>query len=60
MAVESEFYMDFFNSAVDFLQTLETALGGGLGIWGGITLRGGCGNDTPGANAHVGKRNTII
>ena len=28
--------MDFFNSAVDVLQTLVIALGAGLGIWGGI------------------------
>ena len=30
--------MDFFNSAVDVLQTLVIALGAGLGIWGGINL----------------------
>ena len=30
--------MEFFNSAVDVLQTLVTALGGGLGIWGVINL----------------------
>ena len=46
-------YMEFFNSAVDVLQTLVTALGGGLGIWGVINLLEGCGNDNPGANAHV-------
>ena len=45
--------MEFFNSAVDVLQTLVTALGGGLGIWGVINLLEGCGNDNPGANAHV-------
>ena len=28
--------MEFFNSAVDVLQTLVVALGAGLGIWGGI------------------------
>ena len=27
--------MEFFNSAVDVLQTLVVALGAGLGIWGG-------------------------
>ena len=47
------FYMEFFNSAVDVLQTLVTALGGGLGIWGVINLLEGYGNDNPGANAHV-------
>ena len=45
--------MDFFNSAVDVLQTLVIALGAGLGIWGGINLMEGYGNDNPGANAHV-------
>ena len=49
----SEVYMDFFNSAVDVLQTLVIALGAGLGIWGGINLMEGYGNDNPGANAHV-------
>ena len=43
--------MEFFNSAVDVLQTLVTALGGGLGIWGVINLLEGYGNDNPGANA---------
>ena len=45
--------MDFFNSAVDVLQTLVIALGAGLGIWGGINLMEGYGNDNPGANAHL-------
>ncbi len=36
--------MDFFNSAVDVLQTLVIALGAGLGIWGGINLMEGYGN----------------
>ena len=30
--------MDFFNSAIDVLQTLVIALGAGLGIWGAINL----------------------
>ena len=30
--------MDFFNSAVDVLQTLVIALGAGLGIWGVIKI----------------------
>ena len=30
--------MEFFNSAVDVLQTLVIALGAGLGIWGVITF----------------------
>ena len=45
--------MDFFNSAVDVLQTLVIALGAGLGIWGVINLLEGYGNDNPGSNAHV-------
>ena len=52
-AAESEDYMEFFNSAVDVLQTLVIALGAGLGIWGVINLLEGYGNDNPGANAHV-------
>lgn len=47
------FYMEFFNSAVDVLQTLVIALGGGLGVWGVVNLLEGYGNDNPGANAHV-------
>jgi hypothetical protein len=43
--------MDFFNSAVDVLQTLVIALGGGLCIWGGINLLEGYGNDNPGAKS---------
>ena len=52
-SVPGKIYMEFFNSAVDVLQTLVTALGGGLGIWGVINLLEGYGNDNPGANAHV-------
>ena len=48
-----EFYMAFFNSAVNVLQTLVIALGAGLGIWGVINLLEGYGNDNPGANAHI-------
>ena len=39
--------MDFFNSAVDVLQTLVIALGAGLGIWGGITSWRGTATITP-------------
>ena len=45
--------MAFFNAAVGVLQTLVVALGAGLGIRGAINLLEGCGNDNPGANAHV-------
>ena len=43
--------MEFFNSAVDVLQTLVIALGAGLGIWGVINLLEGYGNDNPGAKS---------
>ncbi len=43
--------MDFFNSAIDTLQTLVTALGAGLGVWGAINLLEGYGNDNPGAKS---------
>ena len=44
-------FMEFFNSAVDVLQTLVIALGAGLGIWGVINLLEGYGNDNPGAKS---------
>ena len=50
---QEEMTMDFFNSAVEVLQTLVVALGAGLGVWGVINLLEGYGNDNPGANAHV-------
>ena len=43
--------MDFFTSAINVLQTLVIALGGGLCIWGGINLLEGYGNDNPGAKS---------
>ena len=58
-SVPGKLYMEFFNSAVDVLQTLVTALGGGLGIWGGINLLEGYGQDNPAANAHVLQINSI-
>ena len=42
-----------FQSAITTLQTLVIALGAGLGVWGGINLLEGYGNENPGANAHV-------
>ena len=41
--------MEFFNSAIEVLQTLVVALGAGLGVWGAINLLEGYGNDNPGA-----------
>ena len=43
--------MEFFNSAIEVLQTLVIALGAGLGIWGVINLLEGYGQDTPGARS---------
>ena len=37
--------MEFFNSAIEVLQTLVVALGAGLGGWGAINLLEGYGND---------------
>ena len=41
--------MDFFNSAIEVLQTLVVALGAGLGVWGVINLLEGYGSDNPGS-----------
>lgn len=43
--------MAFFTSAVGTLQTLVTALGAGLCVWGGVNLMEGYGNDNPGAKS---------
>ena len=43
--------MEFFNSAVDVLQTLVVALGAGLAIWGVINLLEGYGSDNPAAKS---------
>ena len=43
--------MDFFNSAVDVLQTLVIALGAGLGVWGVVNMLEDYGNDNPGAKS---------
>ena len=43
--------MEFFNSAIDVLQTLVIALGAGLGIWGVIILFEGYGIDYAGAKS---------
>ena len=48
---QEEMTMDFFNSAVEVLQTLVVALGAGLGVWGVINLLEGYGNDNPGAKS---------
>lgn len=43
--------MEFFNSAIEVLQTLVIALGAGLAVWGAINLLEGYGNDNPGAKS---------
>ena len=43
--------MDFFNSAIEVLQTLGVALGADLGVWGGVNLLEGYGSDNPGAKS---------
>ena len=43
--------MAFFNSAITILQTLVTAIGAGLAVWGVINLLEGYGNDNPGAKS---------
>ena len=43
--------MAFFGSAITILQTLVTAIGAGLGVWGVINLLEGYGNDNPGAKS---------
>ena len=43
--------MEFFNAMIEVLQTLVIALGTGLGVWGGINLLEGYGNDNPGAKS---------
>lgn len=39
--------MEFFNSAVDTLQTIVVGLGGALCVWGGVNLLEGYGADNP-------------
>ena len=43
--------MGFFQSAVGVLQTLVTALGAGLAIWGVVNLMEGYGADNPAAKS---------
>ena len=43
--------MGFFSSSISILQTLVTAIGAGLGVWGVINLLEGYCNDNPGAKS---------
>ena len=45
--------MSFFTNAIDVLQTLVIALGGGLCVWGGINLLEGYGQDNPASIARA-------
>jgi len=49
--LQEECPMEFFESAVDTMQTLVIALGAGLGVWGIINLLEGYGSDNPGAKS---------
>lgn len=44
-------FMAFFSSSIQILQTLVTAIGAGLGVWGVVNLLEGYGNDNPGAKS---------
>ena len=43
--------MGFFTSAISILQTLVSAIGAGLGVWGVINLLEGYGGDNPSAKS---------
>ena len=49
--------MEFFTSAVTFLKTTVIMIGAGLGVWGGVNLLEGYGNDNPGAKSQGMKHN---
>lgn len=48
---EKTIIMAFLNSSITTLQTVVTAIGGGLAVWGVINLLEGYGNDNPGAKS---------
>ena len=48
--------MEFFTATIDTLKVLVIALGAGLGVWGGINLLEGYGNDNPGTKSQGMKR----
>ena len=49
----SDLSMGFFSSAITILQTLVTAIGAGLGVWGVINLLEGYGNDNRATRSRV-------
>ena len=52
--------MSFFTNAIDVLQTLVIALGGGLCVWGGINLLEGYGQDNPASKARASSSSWLI
>lgn len=52
--------MEFFNSAVDTLQTIVVGLGGALCVWGGINLLEGYGQDNPGSKSQGVKQLMLL
>jgi uncharacterized protein YneF (UPF0154 family) len=43
--------MTVFTTSISILQKLVVAIGAALGVWGGINLMEGYGNDNPGAKS---------
>ena len=43
--------MEFFKAAIGALQTVVIGIGAGLGLWGGINLLEGYGNDNAGSRS---------
>ena len=43
--------MEFFTNAIEVLETLVIALGGGVGVWGLVNLLEGYGGDNPAAKS---------
>lgn len=49
--VFSRYFMEFFNAAVNLMQTAVIAIGAGFGLGGVINMFEGYGNDNPGAKS---------
>ena len=43
--------MEFYGAAIGALKTIVITVGAALGVWGGINLMEGYGNDNPGAKS---------
>lgn len=48
--------MTFFTTAITGLQTVVTAIGAGVAVWGIINLLEGYGNDNPGSKSQGAKQ----